>query len=206
MGGWQLVLASALSIAPLVLGYFTPVGAAEAPHAALGLSLLGWMVLIGLPGATCEGLLRSGARALAAAAPMLVLALRLDSARAGAELSAEDGLVALVSLAMLAALHVAARRASSASTWHGFSWVLFVALLPALGFVVSIFEVSGDGAGAWLSDWSPLGFGLRLVSSRAPALELSSLAPAAFTSVLLLVTAELDRRRGAAPRADASAA
>ena len=204
MGGWLLFLATTASIVPLVLGYSAELGPPEGRATIFALSLLPWMALVGAPRIAAECAWRSGARILACASPILVLAARLDSERGEADALASGVLAWSMAAISIAALHFAAARAGKRARSYGFAWVMLVVGAPALGFVLRNFSSTTESAstlvhGEMLENISPLSFCLRLAAGRAEAHSASALASLSVSLVVIFLAAEFDRRRWRPP-------
>ncbi len=160
MGARGLVVAWILSVLPLVLGCLGAGSLRIEGASLLGLTLLPWVALAGIPRASREG----GAGwlgVIALAVPPLALGAGLDLAGGGDRtgiLLAGGGGIAI--LALLAAGADLARREPRARRVHAGLWFLLVpataALLAALGWAAAPGEGSVPGLLAGVGRLDPL--------------------------------------------------
>ncbi len=206
MGSGMLTLASLASLLPLLACQWWTLGSANTPQLCFALALLPWMLLVGLPrgGSSVDSepsAVASGLRVVSLASPILVLAVMVDSDRESASNAIAEGWPAWsFALLLLLALHTSASRAAHHSRWHGLSFLVLVGLAPLLGALIEQLDSSAEAA-SWaissrtLFDASPLALLLRMAAGSPAALSTSAIACSSATLAVLLVTAELDRRR-----------
>jgi len=198
-------VALALSLAPLALERFGLLELAGAPR--VGLALLPWLALAGLPRPASREL-DAGAAWLAplAALPLVALAAAVDRAAPG---PAGSGAVwtAAVGLALVALLALAAARGARV---FAAAWFALVCAPTALATAFSLSASGGDDAlgggagpavvGAWFGAWlgaTPLVWAARTIAGGADDRGLGPLAPigvAALLAAIALVEAAGARR------------